>query len=93
MSRVAIALVLAVIVGLVLGNWLLVIALVVCILSIVLHPYANCEACKGRGRHQGSVFNYAHRQCHKCSGTGRKQRLGAWALGRGQPRQGITRLQ
>jgi DnaJ-class molecular chaperone len=53
----------------------------------------QCEACKGKGRHQGSVFTYAHRQCHKCSGTGRKQRLGAQMLNHGKPRQETDRSQ
>lgn len=55
--------------------------------SIYLHPYVQCEACKGSGRHRGSVFNYGFRPCHKCSGVGRKQRLGARVLNRGQPRR------
>lgn len=57
--------------------------------SIHLHPYANCEVCKGRGRNHGSVFTYGFRPCHKCSGTGRKQRWGAGAgrMNVGQARQ------
>lgn len=46
--------------------------------STHLHPYTQCGACKGTGKHRGGVFTYAHRPCHKCSGAGRKQR---WALG------------
>jgi hypothetical protein len=46
-------------------------------LSIHLHPYTQCDACKGTGRHRGAVFTYAQRPCHKCSGARRKQRLSA----------------
>lgn len=49
--------------------------------SIRYHPYTQCEACKGTGKHKGAVFNYGFRRCHKCSGVGRKQRLGAqWRI-------------
>jgi hypothetical protein len=54
--------------------------------SLHLHPYRRCEACKGTGRHRGSVFTYALRPCHACAGTGRKQRwLAGWqGLGEGR---------
>ncbi|HEY3014794.1 MAG TPA: hypothetical protein VGJ41_06770 [Nocardioides sp.] len=54
------------------------------VLSILLHPYTNCSACDGRGRHSGAVFRNAHRPCHKCSGRGRRRRLGAKLIGRGE---------
>jgi hypothetical protein len=60
--------------------------------SIYLHPYNNCRACKGKGLHRGKVFTYSRRNCHVCSGTGTKQRLGAYILGRGRPRQGTSRI-
>jgi DnaJ-class molecular chaperone len=66
--------------------------LAVYVASVCLHPYMACEACEGRGRHQGSWFNKSFRPCHVCSGTGRKQRLGARVLGRGQPRRPGRRM-
>jgi DnaJ-class molecular chaperone len=56
-------------------------------LSILLHPYMACEACDGQGKHRGAVFSYAFRPCERCSGTGRKQRLGARLLNRGERRK------
>jgi DnaJ-class molecular chaperone len=75
---------------------LLIIVLVVLVvggywLSLHLHPYAQCEACKGTGKHRGALFGYAHRPCHKCSGNGRKQRSGAAGLNLGEPRKGRNR--
>lgn len=63
------------------------------LLSLWLHPYTKCEACKGTGRHSGAVFGYAYRPCQKCSGGSRKQRLGARLLGFGEPRVGRSRFQ
>jgi len=63
------------------------------ILSIYLHPYVRCEKCKGLGRHWGSVFTNSLRPCHRCSGTGRKRRLGAVILRRGEIRQSSPRIQ
>ena len=61
--------------------------------SLFLHPYTNCDACKGSGRHYGAVFTWGRRQCHRCAGSGRKQRLGAKIIGRGEPRKSQDRVQ
>lgn len=48
------------------------------VISLVVHPYATCRACKRTpGRHHGAIFTYAHRKCTKCGGSGRQLRLGA----------------
>ena len=60
--------------------------------SAFLHPYVRCGACKGSGRHVGAVFNYAWRPCHVCNGAGRKQRLSAHWLGRGQRTRSGSRI-
>ena len=62
------------------------------LVSILLHPYKNCGACNGKGRHTGAVFRGAHRPCHKCSGRGRKQRLGAIVIGRGERTTSSSRV-
>lgn len=61
-------------------------------LSLLLHPYMKCEVCKGTGKHTGSFFTHGLRLCHRCSGTGRKQRLGAFVLQRGQRRRASSRI-
>jgi hypothetical protein len=65
---------------------LVVVALYV--LSLLLHPYAQCEACKRRGaqREHGMFFTYAYRPCWRCKGRGTKQRFGAALLGIGEAR-------
>lgn len=45
-------------------------------ISLRIHPFRKCRACKGTGRHWGSVYTYGHRRCAKCGGTGRQDRLG-----------------
>jgi hypothetical protein len=46
------------------------------LISLRLHPNRKCRACKGVGRHAGSVFRYSTRQCVRCGGNGRRARLG-----------------
>ena len=49
------------------------------LLSLRLHPFRRCPSCKNRtppGRHQGSVYTYAHRRCRRCGGNNRQERLG-----------------
>jgi DnaJ-class molecular chaperone len=45
-------------------------------LSLRAHPFTKCRLCNGRGRHFGTVYQYAYRRCRKCGGNGRKERLG-----------------
>jgi hypothetical protein len=45
-------------------------------LSLRLHPYARCGACKGAGRARGMIFTHSFGMCRRCEGTGRKLRLG-----------------
>jgi DnaJ-class molecular chaperone len=74
--------------------WTLVVIVIVgYVLSILLHPYAKCDRCKGLGRHPGSLFTYSLRPCHRCNGTGRKQRIGALLLGRGKRQKPTSRIQ
>jgi hypothetical protein len=58
------------------------------VLSLMLHPYTRCEACRRRGANQekGALFSYAWRPCWRCRGRGSKQRFGAALLGIGEPR-------
>jgi hypothetical protein len=58
------------------------------VLSLMLHPYTRCEACRRRGenRESGALFSYAYRPCWRCRGRGSKQRFGAALLGIGEPR-------
>ena len=58
------------------------------VLSLMLHPYTRCEACRRRGenRESGAMFSYAFRPCWRCRGRGSKQRFGARMLGIGEPR-------
>jgi hypothetical protein len=49
------------------------------LLSLRLHPFRSCPACRNRpapGRHHGSVYTYSHRRCRRCGGTNRQERLG-----------------
>jgi DnaJ-class molecular chaperone len=55
-------------------------------ISLRLHPYTKCGRCKGAGRHMGTVFTGAWRNCSKCGGTGRRHRVGAQMLGIGTKR-------
>jgi hypothetical protein len=54
------------------------------LLSIRLHPFTNCRACKGGSRHRGAIYSYAYRACRRCKGSGRKLRFGAQLLGHNQ---------
>lgn len=56
------------------------------LVSLRVHPYSRCRACKGGGRHWGSVYKYAQRPCRSCGGSGRHDRLGARILRIGQDR-------
>lgn len=60
--------------------------------SLLLHPYAKCRACKGIGKHRGAVFAYARRNCHRCSGTGHRRRWGAWIIQRGVRTRRASRI-
>jgi hypothetical protein len=53
------------------------------LLSLRIHPWRACRACRGTGRHHGSVFTYSHRQCLSCGGNGRRARLGVHVFHRG----------
>ena len=44
--------------------------------SLNRRPFYSCRTCKGTGRHRGTVFLYAHRQCPACGGSGRHRRWG-----------------
>jgi hypothetical protein len=57
------------------------------LLSLRLHPFRSCPACKS-GRHPGSVYTYSHRRCRRCGGTNRQERLGT-RLGLGGPRENL----
>jgi hypothetical protein len=65
---------------------LVVVALYV--LSLLLHPYTQCEACRRRGaqREHGMVFSYAYRPCWRCRGRGTERGVGAALLGIGEAR-------
>ncbi len=62
--------------------WFLIFAIVVVWfvgwrISLSLHPFRACPACKGTGRHTGSIFTWSHRRCRRCGGGGRQNRHGA----------------
>lgn len=61
--------------------------------SVVLHPYVKCTHCDGGAKHYGAVWRSAWRPCHHCGGVGRRRRLGARILGRGQPVRSTSRVQ
>lgn len=46
-------------------------------LSLDRRPFRTCRTCRGTGRHPGSMFTYAHRQCPSCGGSSRHRRWGA----------------
>lgn len=46
------------------------------IASLILHPNAKCNRCKGAGRHRGAVYTYATRPCTSCKGRGTHPRIG-----------------
>jgi hypothetical protein len=54
------------------------------LLSLRLHPFTNCRACKGGRRHRAAIYSYAYRACRRCKGSGRMLRFGAQLLGRNQ---------
>ena len=61
------------------------------LLSLRLHPFRSCPACKGRraaGRHHGSFYTYSHRRCRRCGGTNRQERLGT-RVGLGRARENL----
>lgn len=70
---------------------LALIALVAYLVSLRLHPNRACRACKGTGRHRGSVFKYAQRSCTSCGGNGRRGRLGVRVIHGGARVWGETR--
>jgi len=61
---------------------LIVLFAVFYLISLRLHPFRGCPACRGTGRHQGSFFTNSHRRCRRCGGSGRQNRQGVqWGLG------------
>jgi DnaJ-class molecular chaperone len=63
------------------GNTALLVVVVVVVLgwlvSLVLHPWTACSACKGSPRHYGAVATKSFRLCSACGGSGRQLRFGA----------------
>jgi DnaJ-class molecular chaperone len=52
------------------------------LISLRVHPFRGCPACRGTGRNQGSFFTSSHRRCRRCGGSGRQNRQGVqWGLG------------
>jgi hypothetical protein len=49
-------------------------------LSLHRHPFRVCRACKGTGRHRGTMFRWSHRACTKCGGSLRHRRWGVELL-------------
>ena len=63
------------------GVWIgLALFVVLYFFSLNRRPFRTCGKCKGAGRHQGTIFLYAHRQCPECGGSGRHRRDGTAAL-------------
>ena len=54
-----------------------VVALVGWLISLVLHPWTACSACKGSPRRFGAVASKSFRLCAACGGSGRQLRFGA----------------
>jgi DnaJ-class molecular chaperone len=54
------------------------------LLSIRLHPFTNCRACKGGSRQRGAIYRHGYRTCRRCKGSGRKLRFGAQLRGPNQ---------
>lgn len=50
------------------------------LLSLWIHPWTACRACKGRSRHRGTIYRYAFGDCLRCRGSGRKLRSGVRVL-------------
>ena len=73
-------------------GWLIVLGVLVAIgylISLRLHPFTRCPACRGLGtpgRPRGYFYGYAHRRCRRCAGTNRQERLGT-RLGLGGRRE------
>ena len=47
------------------------------LISVRIHPYRACRACKGVARRRGKVFTRSFARCRSCNGTGRRLRFGA----------------
>jgi DnaJ-class molecular chaperone len=47
------------------------------VVSVFLHPFKICPACKGTPRSYGSMYTKSFRLCDRCGGSGRVRRLGA----------------
>ena len=58
------------------------------LISLRLHPFRRCPACRGTGRHRGGFFTYSHRRCRRCGGGSRQHRLGV-QLGLGGERENL----
>ncbi len=54
------------------------------VLSLRLHPYTACSACKGKSRLFGAFATRSFRLCSTCGGKGRRKRVMAdvWARNR-----------
>jgi len=51
--------------------------LVAWVVSLLLHPFTACGACKGTPRSYGVLAAHSFRLCSACGGTGRRLRFGA----------------
>jgi hypothetical protein len=47
------------------------------LVSLLLHPFTACSACKGSPRHYGALATRSFRMCATCGGSGRRRRVGA----------------
>ena len=45
-------------------------------LSLHRHPFRVCRACKGTGRHRGTMFRWSHRACTKMRGVAAAPQVG-----------------
>jgi hypothetical protein len=65
---------------------IILIAAVVWVGSLYLHPFAHCLKCLGSGKNRGSKTKGRGRygQCRRCKGTGRRNRIGAKTVHRGR---------
>jgi hypothetical protein len=45
--------------------------------SLLLHPFTACPACKGTPRVYGALARHSFRLCPACGGSGRRLRVGA----------------
>ena len=48
------------------------------LISVRIHPYRACRACKGVARRRGTVFTRSFERSGRCKGTGIRFRFGDW---------------